>query len=48
MTSKFLFFFGQFNLAFLNLEKRDKVVQRCRLVSINVMKIFKYGKNNDK
>ena len=47
MTSKFLLFFWWWNLASLSLEKRDKVVQRCWLVSTKAMEIFEYGKNND-
>lgn len=47
MTSEFLFPFGQLNLAFLSPEKRDKVVEKCGLVSTKVVEIFKYEKNNN-
>lgn len=45
MTLVFLLPFGQLNLAFLTLEKRDKVIKKYKLVSIKAMKIFKYKKN---
>lgn len=48
MTLTFLFSFDQLNLAFLNPDKRDKIVQRCELVSIKVVEIFEYKKNNDR
>lgn len=48
MTSEFLFLFGQLNLAFLSLEKRDKVVKKCRLVFTEAVEIFEYRKNNDR
>ena len=47
MTSEFLFPFSRLNLASLSSEKRDEVVEKCGLMSIEAMKIFEYGKNNN-
>lgn len=47
MTLEFLLPFGQLNLAFLTLKKRDKVVKKYELVSIKAVRIFKYKKNNN-
>lgn len=47
MTSEFLLLFGRLNLASLSREKRDEVVQRCKLVSTEVVEIFECEKNND-
>ncbi len=47
MTLEFLLPFGWLNLASLNPEKSDKVVEKYRLVSIEAVEIFEYGKNNN-
>ena len=47
MTLEFLLPFSQLNLASLSPEKRDKVVEKCGLVSTKAVEIFEYGKNND-
>lgn len=48
MPSEFLLLFNQLNLAFLSLEKRDKAVEKCGLISMKAMEIFEYRKNNDR
>lgn len=45
---KFLLPFSQLNLVFLSLEKKDKVVEKYKLVFIETMENFEYKKNNDK
>lgn len=48
MTSDFLLFFGQLNLAFLFSKKRKNVVTKNNLLKTEAIEIFKYRKNNDK
>lgn len=48
MTLEFLLPFGWLNLVFLSLEQREKVVEKCRLLTTKTVEIFKYGKNNDR
>lgn len=43
-----MFSFSQLNLVFLNLEKRDKVVEKYGLIFTEVVKIFEYKINNDR
>lgn len=40
MTLEFSLSFGQLNLAYLSPEKKDKVVEKCGLVSMKVEKIL--------
>ena len=40
MTSEFLLLFSQLNFASLSPEKRDKVVEKCGLVSTKAVEIF--------
>lgn len=47
MTSEFLLRFGSLNLALLSPVKREKVVERCGLLTTEAVEIFEYGKNND-
>ena len=47
MTSNFLLFFCQLNLAFLFSEKKKEVVEKCGLLEIEVVEIFKYEKKNN-
>lgn len=47
MTSEFLLFFNQLNLASLNLEKREKAVEKYGLLTTKAVRNFKYKKNND-
>lgn len=47
MSSNFLLLFGWFNLAFLFFKKRKKVMEKCDLLEIKSVKVFKYGKNNN-
>ncbi len=47
MSSKFFLPFGWLNLASLSLEKRDKIVKKCGLLTKEAVKIFEYRKNND-
>ena len=48
MTLEFLLHFGQLNLPSLSLKKRDKVVEKCGLISTKTVEIFEYGKKNDR
>lgn len=47
ITSEFLFPFGRLNLASFSSEKRQKAVEKCGLLTIEVVEIFEYRKNNN-
>ena len=47
ITSEFLLLYECLNLASLTLEKREEIICQNRLQEIEVVEIFKYGKNND-
>lgn len=48
MTFDFLFLFGWLNLASLSSKKRKEIVKKCDLLETEVVKVFEYGKNNDR
>lgn len=48
MTSKFLLPFDRLHLASLSQEKREEAVEKCGLWTTQAVKIFEYGKNNDR
>lgn len=48
MTLKFLFSFNQLNLLSFFSKKEVEVIEKLGLIMIKVVKIFEYGKNNDK
>ena len=47
MTSDFISPYRQLNLNFLTLERREEIAQTTRLLEIEAVEIFEYGKNND-
>ncbi len=47
MTLEFWLLFDRLNLASLSQEKRDKVVEKCGLLTKKAVEIFEYKKNND-
>ncbi len=48
MTSEFISLFGQLNLLSFFLEKQLEVIEKSGLTVLKDMKIFGYGKNNDR
>lgn len=48
MIFEFFFSFNQLNLFFLTFERKEQIKEEIKLVKIEVVEIFKYGKNNDK
>lgn len=48
MASKFFLPYGRLNLAFFTQEKKEEVIQKTGLMETEAVKVFKYGKNNDK
>ena len=48
MVSKFILPYKQLNLASLTSEKREKIIQQTRFTTTKAIKIFEYGKNNDR
>ena len=48
MTFEFILPFGQLNLASLSPKRREKIVQETGLIETKAVKVFEYGKNNDR
>ena len=48
MTFEFIFPFGQLNLTFFSLKRREEIVQETRLIKTKTVEVFKYRKNNNK
>ena len=47
MAMKILLPFDWLNLASLSREERDKVFQKCKMLTTKTVEIFEYEKNND-
>lgn len=48
MTSEFILPFGQLNLASFLLERREKIVQKIRLIETKSIEVLEYKNNNDR
>lgn len=48
MILRFIFLFGYLNLALLSPKKRQKIIEKTSLIYTEIVKIFEYGKNDNK
>lgn len=48
MVLKFIFLFRRLNLALLLFEKSQKMIEKIGLISIKLVEIFEYKKNNNR
>lgn len=48
LVSEFILHYGRLNLAFLTPKKSEKVIQQMGLTTTEAVKVFKYGKNNNR